>query len=275
MNILLAILVGWTFNKVQFMISVYNYGVLYNGFGVIDMVNKKKIQAPMAYRVLVPWLVGLIEKLFKIKPEDRIVVYETIKMILVMFAFWSIAHVFGITIMLLSVALLLATIEYDYWDWPVELAAIVLAIGGCFWVLIPVIVLHALSRETAPIVPLAYYLATGIIGNSIILMVLAVGTMMFVRILIGKRDLYCERFMHKKNWELLKNFGKWKPIYLSRIFVSIVLTLLTILAIIVSPKIGMIPGALLVAGWLLAKVDEPRVFSACIPFIALMIGGGL
>lgn len=273
-EILFAFLIGWAFDRAQMGLSATNYNALYNGYGVIDLVNKREIKAPMAYRVLVPWLVGWIETTFKVKKEYRVIVYQNIKMLFVMLAAWSVIHVYGIVICLLTFTILLLTIQFDYWDWPIELAAVVLASGGHFVPALIVALLFALSRETAPITALIYFVATlDILGSLVILMVTLL-VMVEVKKTIGDRPLYCKRFMFYDNLKLYKNFFKWKPILYSPITVTAVLTLGSLISVIINPQYWYVL-ILLVAGWILAKADEPRIFSSIVPFIAIMIGGAI
>src|SRR5690606_16529529 len=131
-ELLFALLIGLCFDRAQMGISLANYDSLFNGFGAIDLTVKKNIKAPMAYRVLVPFLVIWIEKILKTDVKYRMFIYQAIKAFFVVLAAWSVIHVFGIMVALITFIILLATVQYDYWDWPIELAAVVLAAGGLF-----------------------------------------------------------------------------------------------------------------------------------------------
>lgn len=273
-EILMAILIGLCFDRAQMGISLANYDALFNGFGAIDLTVKKNIKAPMAYRVLVPFLVVWVERLLKTKPEYRMFIYQAFKAFFVVLAVWSVIHVFGLLVALITFIILLATIQYDYWDWPIELAAVVLAAGGMFVPALLVGILFAFSRETSLITGFVYLAATGDWIGALIITAI-IGVILFgIRWFIGKRELYCERFMWKYNLSLFKNFFKWKPFLYSPLFVSSAITIGTVLSVLVMPKY--FPALiLLLAGWILAKADEPRIFSACIPFIAVLIGVSL
>lgn len=273
-EILFAFLIGWAFDRVQMGISAPNYGAQFNGYGVIDLVNKREIKAPMAYRVLVPWLVGWIEKTFKLDKQYRVIVYQYIKMIFVMLAAWSVIHVYGIIVCLLTFTLLLLTIQFDYWDWPIELAAVVLASGGHFVPALIVAFLFALSRETAPITAFIYFVVTLDILGALVMLMVTLWVMVEVKEYIGDRPLYCKRFMFKDNLKLFKTFFKWKPILYSPITVTAAITLGSLISIIINPQYWYVL-ILLVAGWILAKADEPRIFSSIVPFIAILIGGAI
>lgn len=273
-ELLFALLIGLCFDRAQMGISLANYDSLANGFGVIDMTVRKKIKAPMAYRILVPYLVTWTEKLLKTDPEYRMFIYQAFKAFFVVLAAWSVIHVFGIMAALITFIILLATVQYDYWDWSIELTAVVLAAGGLFIPALLVGILFAFSRETSLITGIIYLVATGDWYGALIITAI-IGMILFsVRKFIGKRELYCDRFMWKYNLGLYKNFFKWKPFLYSPLFVSSAITIGTVLSVLIMPKYFPVL-ILLLAGWILAKADEPRIFSACIPFIAILIGGSL
>lgn len=273
-EVIFAFLIGIAFDKVQMLISAFNYNADFNGFGVIDMVNKKEIKAPMAYRVLVPWLVGWIEKTFKIDFKYRVFIYQALKAFFVMLAAWSVIHVYGLLIALITFMLLLLTVQFDYWDWSIELAAIVLASGGMFIPALIVAILFALSRETAPITALVYFSMTLDLVGSAIILVATLAVLGAVRLYIGKRNLYCKRVMVRENIKLFKNFFKWKPLLYAPLTVTTMISIAAIISVIVNPRYWYIL-IIVAAGLILAKADEPRVFSACLPFIALMLSKGL
>lgn len=273
-EILFAILIGWAFDRVQMQISYVNYGSVYNGYGAIDLTVKRTIKAPMAYRLLVPILVTWIERTFKIQEKYRVFLYQNIKVFFVILAAYSIIHVYGILIALIAFTILLATIQYDYWDWPIELAAVVFASGGQFVPALIIGILFAFSRETAPITGFIYWVATGDLAGGMIISGLIVLLMLAVRIFIGKRELYCKRVMWKDNLKLLQNYFKWKPFAYSQLFITTILTAGSLMSVIVNPQYWY-SLIFIVAGWILAKADEPRVFSAVVPFISVMIGGCL
>ena len=271
-KIIIAVIVGLCFDRAQMQISGPNYGSLYNGYGAIELTAKKAIKAPMAYRVLVPFLVTWIVKAFKIIPKYHVFVYQAIKAFFVVVAAFSVVQVFGYTAMFLTFSILLLTIQYDYWDWPIELAAVVFAAGGLYLPTIILAILFSMSRETSIVIGPIFYASTGNLSFSMGLLVLTISTILAVRLIVGKQELYCKRYMWNYNIGLFKNFFKWKPFLYSPLFVSAAITIGTVLTILIKPQFWFI-SILLVAGWILAKADEPRIFSSCVPFIAVLIGG--
>lgn len=273
-ELLFALLIGITFDRVQFVISYWNYGTVYNGFGAIDLTARKELKAPMAYRVLVPHLVLWIEKILKTDLKYRIFIYQNLKAFFVVLAAYSVIHVFGIIPAFITFSLLLLTIHFDYWDWPIELAAVVFAAGGLFVPALLLAILFAFSRETAPITGFIYWIASGDLAGGIVISGVALLLMVGVRIFVGKKELYCKRVMWKENLKQFEKFWKWKPFAYSALFVTSMLTLGSLISVVVNPQYWY-SIIFIIAGWILGKVDEPRIFSAVIPFIAVMIGGAI
>jgi hypothetical protein len=275
MSILLALVLGWAFERAVMVITAPNYGSLYNGFGAIDLTVSRQTKAPMAYRVLVPWLVVGIEKLLRSKEDQRIVVYQTIKILLNALAFWCLASGFGLSAALITIALLLVTVKFDYWSYLPELAAVGAAMSGNLVITLPVAILAGMSKETAPVIPVAYYLATSDWKGALATAAAVVLTMAAVRLFVGQRALYCERWMWKYNLQLFIDFFKWKPFYHSDVFIASAITVACVPLLAMRPAGWPVPWAILLAGWTMAKADETRVFSACLPWVAVYLIGGI
>jgi hypothetical protein len=269
-HVIICLVIGLALERAQMIISAPNYSSLYNGFGVIDLVNERRAKAPMAYRVLVPWLIQLAEAL-GVKVNNRIVVYETLKVILNSLAIWSVWTAWGMPVALVTAILLLLTFAYDYWDWAPELTGIALAMTGRWELAIVGVILAGFSRETALLSPAAFFLKTGNPYVSIALSILCVSVLAFIRVYVGKRDLYCDRFQWRYNLGLFKDFFRWKPFFLSPIFCSTVITALILAGTAFMPTGWPIPLIVLAAGWVLAKADETRIFTSCLPWVAVVL----
>ena len=148
MNYLLALLLGFFLQRVQMAMTAWNYSVPWNGFGCINAVNEGKTKAPMAYRVLVPWLIFVLEKI-GLPENKRVVAYEVIKILLNSFAIFAVGMAFGTTAAILFTALLPITFKFDYWDWTLEVAAIMFGVSGNLPLAIIAAFIAGLSRETA------------------------------------------------------------------------------------------------------------------------------
>jgi len=103
-------IVAWLVERAHLKMSSFNYGAKFNGLGVVDHVLARKADAPMAYRVLVPWLVGLVERIFpRTKPYRLVLLYEPLKIALAGGALWVLAHSLGAARALFVAACLPAT----------------------------------------------------------------------------------------------------------------------------------------------------------------------
>lgn len=277
--ILLSLLVAWSFERAHMIIAAPNYGTVANGFGAIDLTVKREIKAPMSYRVLVPFLTVWTEKLLRLPLSRRIDVYQTIKIALEALTFYAVWLAWGLPVALLTFLLLLLTVKYDYWSWIPELAAFAMAMTGELSLALPAGVLAGLSRETAPLAALAYYLKTGDIAGGLVLATAIGLTMILVRLFVGRKELYCDRWMWKYNIRLFtgKTEGgdlilfKWQPLYHADAVIALVLTVFTVVAGVFGLAGWPVPIIVVVAGWLMAKADETRVFSAAIPWIAALV----
>ncbi len=274
MQALLAVVMAWAFERAQMIISAPNYSSPWNGFGCIDLVNEHRAKAPMAYRVLVPWLVWGFEKI----GVRRIAAYQAWKITLESMAFYSVGIVFGAPAALLAALLLLLTIKYDYWDWAAEMFGIFSALSGNLELAMFGTAAHGLSRETVFLSPVAYFLKTGDMRGAVGLLAVAVVTFCIPRLWAGRKPLYCERWQVRYNLELFrafasKEFWAWGQWFHQDIFIACALSGLAIGGALRHPQ-GVIALVALAAGWLMGKADETRIFSAALPWAAWLILGG-
>ena len=249
MIIILCLALALCLARVQFL-SARSMNSRWNGYGAIIATQQKDTDAPMVYRVLVPWLIG----------KPTMVKYQAFQVALITAALYSVYLAWGMPVMLVSSILIAATFYYDYWDWTAELIGFSLALVSLPLALVGVI-LHGMSRETAPVVGLAYMLHFHDIMGGLIVAFVGFATIKIVRFVQGKRPLYCDRWMYKRNLAELKKPRLGTPYY------SVVLSLLALVGafgrldgLIVLPVIG--------AGWLMAVAAETRVFMPVIPFAA-------
>lgn len=276
MDYVIALVMGWAFERAAMIISSPNYSSPFNGFGAIDLILSGKAKAPMAYRVLVPAICGMVERL----GVERIAIYQALKILLNAAAFFLVSLVFGMPAAMLTAILLLLTVKYDYWDWQAEMIGVMAGLSGNLPLAIFGGAIHGLSKETAPLTPFAYLIATGdglgtvLVGGATLL------AMALPRLIYGRKPLYCERFQMKYNMGLFKGFAdpgmwKWGQWFHTDIFIACLMIAGTIAAQLSRPNLdGIIPAAILAAGWTMAKADETRVFALCLPWIAKMLVGG-
>lgn len=258
------LVIAWLLNRAQHVASRFNYGQPWNGLGAVLGVLERNTYAPMIYRVLVPWLMapGLKLKFHAVE------VYEIIKIVLMAGALWSVQLAWGWGAALLTAILISSTFLYDYWDCYAELIGINLALTGDLRLALVGVVVHALSRETAILSPIAFFIATQAAGESAILMGVCVGVLGLVRLVQGKHALYCERWMIKRNWTDIKTMAAFSPTLMGGIVISLMITLLTIGLAPLAGWSALIPLAVIAMGWTLAVAEESRVFMAALPWIA-------
>lgn len=271
LELLLAVMAGWAIERALMIISARNMSSPYNGYGCIDLVNRKDVKAPMAYRVLVPWL-------FRLFPgADRGTLYVGAKTVLNAAAIFLVAQAWSWEVALLVAVLVVPTFEFDYWDWAVELAGVAAVMTGNLTLAVVFTVLWALSRETVLIAPVMWFVVFGDVTGTAAVLAAAVAPFLAVRAYVGRRELYCSRFMVRQNLADLKPFFKWKPLFMSPIFTSVLITGLCLSVVVFQPVGWIFPLVFLGAGWVLARATEPRVFTACLPWIAVtflnLIGG--
>lgn len=238
------------------MITKSNIGARWNGYGAIEGVLNKSSDAPMVYRVLVPWLVGRNIKLWKYEAMQVIMVCSSL---ISLYLAWH-----SINIILMSSVLLIASFWYDYWDWTAEIIGVSLALVSLPLAFLGVII-HSLSRETAPLVGLVYALHSHDYLGGALISCIAILTLLIVRKIQGKHKLYCKRWMIYENIELLKkgNISGW---------LSITMIILYLLALPLRMEaMGLLP--LVIACITMAKINETRVFVSIVPYAALFISG--
>lgn len=277
MQILGWLIVAWLVDRAQIKITGATYGNAYCGSGTIDGVNNRTIEAPMAYRVLVPWLVGLAERLFPaMRPHRIAALYEPLKIICMAYAYWAVSLALGAPAALLVAALTPMTFLFDYWDWAIELGGLALALTGDYRLALLGAALLGMSRETAPLVGVAYALTTGDWLGGFYVVATAVVTQGLVHLWVQDgwtpKPMYCSRWMVRQNWLDLKRIMASSPVYMGEMSMTLALTILTVasVALLATPT-WPVPLALLVMGWTMARAPETRVFTGCLLWVAPLL----
>lgn len=276
MPIIVWFLIAWLIDRAQLKLSEHSYGNRYCGIGTVDGVLARNIQAPMAYRVLVPWIIGVVERLFPwTRKHELTVLYEPLKIAAMTYALWAASLAIGTPAALLLAALLPATFLFDYWDWAIELGGIALALTGRPELALVGAILLGLSRETAPLIAVTYVMVTGDIGRGLQILGVSLAVLLIVRLAVGKRGLYCSRWMIAQNWHDLRALVQNVPIYMGEMSITIVLTTLTVLVIVMGAPAWPVPLIVLVSGWTMARAPETRVFTTCLLWVAPLLLRGL
>jgi len=254
MTAILCLCLALCLARVQFL-SARSMNSRWNGLGVVAAVRAKDIDAPMVYRVLVPWLIG---------KQPTMAKYQALQVTFITGALYSVFLAWGLPVMLVTAILLTCTFFFDYWDWAVELIGFSLALVSLPLALIGVF-LHGLSRETAPLAGLVYALHFRDVWGGLLVSLLGFAVLQFVRFVQGAHPLYCDRWMWRRNLQELKKPRMGSPYF------SLGLSVLALAGAWLAGWDGLIVPVILGAGWLMAVAAETRVFIPAIPFAALAL----
>jgi len=262
-------------DRMQLYIASRNYGSTYNGIGAIDSVLARTAAAPMAYRVLVPWLVGLAERIYPPLRKHRFMgVYEPLKIALMALTFWACSLAIGTPGALLVAVMLQATYQFDYWSFAPEMTGLALALTGNPMLACAGAVMAALSKpETSPLVAVTYLLVTWDWLGAATVGVCVIVPWALVRLWAGNHKLYCARWTWRKNVAAIRGMMKLRPPYMSNMAMSLGITALTLWVVIMGQagSAWPVPLVMLGASWTMALCTETRVLAPCLIWIA----GGL
>jgi hypothetical protein len=280
MTVILALALAFCFERAHMIIAAPNYGSAWNGFGAIQLTYERKTKAPMAYRVLMPFFVIAVERAFHLPLKRRIDIYQAGKVLLTALAFYAVGLAWSPLVAAVTCVLMLLTVRFDYWSYAGELAGIALACTGDPALAVLGVFVHGLSKETAPVAPVAYLLTTGDGYGAGALMILTAAVMGSVRLIVGKRPGYTSLNKLAENWKRLtaRDGGRlilflYQPAVYSDLALALIVSILTLTTVLTFPPGWIIPLVILGAGWTLALADEVRVFTAVLPWIAAwMIG---
>ncbi|MEA1998254.1 MAG: hypothetical protein U9N61_02860, partial [Euryarchaeota archaeon] len=249
-------------DRVQLKLTAgaYKYSPFRSGYAIIDKVLQRDAYAPMAYRWLMPLLAS--------SKKGRFVwVYEPLKIGMMAFSMWAASLILGVAGGLALGLMYCMTFWTDYWDVYIEVGAYALALTGQVELALLGAILLGLSRETAPLVGIIYALVTGDIGGGLQLIALSSAILLIIRLYVGKKKLYCERFMWRQNIRDVKDIFENHPFYLGEITMTLITTALTIIAILQFPPGWPVCLVLLLAGWLMGRAAETRIFAGCFLWI--------
>lgn len=244
------------------------------GYGSIDPVWRKTSKAPIAYRVLVPWLVRGAERLIPaLKPMRLTALYEPIRIIALALALAASEYALGRPAALLVAALLAATFLFDFADWPFELLSFALALSGNMTLCILAVFLHGLARpETAPLAVITYSLVTGDLVGSALAAFSAFLAIVLARGIVGKKPLVMPLgTSFRLNAQDLRDLFKNRPFYLSETFISLTLIGVTV-AVVLAGRAGQAwPVPMAICGaqvfWQ-ARIGETRSLTPALLWIA-------
>lgn len=244
-----------------------NMATMYNGLGATASVLDRTADAPMRYRVLVPWLLAPIPR------RLRAWVYVAIKAALIYGALLTASWHLEPSALLVLAVLILAAVQFDYWDNYAELFGLGLCLSGD-----PILVwcggiVWGLSRETALLAPIVGLLTLGPIGA--LAGVTGPLALQFVRVQQGKAPLYCARWTWAC-YNLPDLRAAWRSCD-GGVPLSLLWTAAALLALALPAPDAALNAtrplilAWLAAGWLMARARETRLFLPT----ALWIAGSL
>jgi len=129
------------------------------------------------------------------------------------------------------------------------------------------VVLHGLSRETAPLPGLVYALHFRDVWGGLLIAAVGFTVLQFVRLVQGTHPLYCDR------WMVRRNLRELRGLKLGSLF-SVGVSVLSLLGAW-GRLDGFIVPVILGAGWSMAVAAETRVFLPAIPYAAAFLVGVL
>lgn len=268
------LIVALALERASLMLTAHSYRSRFTaGYGSLATTSNREALAPIAYRVLVPWIVMGMEALFpRLKGHRLPALYEPLRIGLIALALTVAEQAIGTRGALIVAALLPATFLFDYWDWTVELLALAAALTGNMQLTILCAGLLGLARPmTTPLVGITYGLVThDPIGTALALIAgqLAVSA---VRVYVGKRPMDYPWRMWRTNLQDVLNLFCNRPFYLSEIFLSMGLSLWVLLTV-ATGKAGAawpVPLALTAAQWIMPRAAETRSMAACLLWVAM------
>ncbi len=282
MNIILIVLLGLVLTLVESRITRGNLGTTYNGYGAIPGVLDRTALHPMRHRVLMAWIVGWLPETAGRGIPVRALAYQTVKGVFItaaLLAAYFCAYDRSMVSVLALALLVMVTMEFDYWDCYMELAGAAVCLTGDVIAATLVMPLWAASRETWAFGALLVALASGNFTDAV--PVLMMGGLWYAMVwhVQGPAPLYSHRWaMRAYNWNDL-----WRCIYYrpdSGPALAILWTLGTLAAVAFGR--GLMPAHLartawvavawLVAGWLMGRAREVRVFLPTAIWMGAVIG---
>jgi hypothetical protein len=270
------LIVALVLDRVLLKLAFGTYNCKYTaGYACIDEVNMRVATAPVAYRVLIPWIIGAVERLCpRVRTMRLTALYEPLRIGFIALALAAAEKALGTSAALLVAVLLTATFLFDFADWPVELLSFALALTGDLSLAIAGVGLHAFARpETAALSALTYGLVTGDWFGTALVSLAAIIGIVVVRVVVGRKTLVMKPSLAwTLNWRDLKNLFLNRPFYLSELWMTI-LIIVGVAFFTLTGQLGAawpVPVALCVAQcvWQ-ARISETRSLTPALLWIAI------
>jgi hypothetical protein len=181
---------------VDYRITAGNMNVQWNGFGCVRDVVYRKAMLPMQNRLFVPYLTYILGGGVVRRGAYLLVKYLGILFMLVGFHYFlSLIGVDAALGTVLLAALMPLMMLYDYADsyWEMGFFSVIfgMLIGGeSLWIMIPLLILSTLNRETSVIIVIVGVLRNGIILG-LLLSIAFILTMFVITYLARNKKRYC------------------------------------------------------------------------------------
>lgn len=301
---------SWVLITLERKAALTNYGSWCNGLGAIGSAlaatrnprgpGDDHMKAPMVYRVLVPWIVALIEKVVNHKDDDRfdvkrLRIYLWVKQGLMFAAMFAADYFFGPAIALFMALFWVATFQFDYWDIYGEALGFILVLGGATlmvevpWmvgVVILGVAILVMSRETAWLAPLmvgGLWLINGwemALGAFVIQLAVVALLQFMLRRVQGKRPRYWHRIVIGQNLDYTETWAvPERRYYLVLGWLSILFSVLCLIhpEALPSPfrETFFMPAVIAAVGFVGGFVHEPRIFALASLWMGAMLTGRL
>jgi len=266
----MAIIVAVVLGALEWRVVRRNLGAVWNGYGAMLGTLRRDNAAPMRYRVLMPWALAGLARVFRFRITPAH--YQVAKVVLLAGALVAAEALLGMTGMLALAVLVATTFEFDYWDCYAELLGVGLVLSGAPWLVALGGLVWGLSRETVLMAPALGLLAGGPWCG--VAAALGPVTLAVVRLVQGRSDLYCERWTSKvynaRDLALAWRREDAGP------YLSLLWTAGTLVAVVwgrgrIPPALGAtawIAPVWLLAGWLMGRARETRIFLPCALWVA-------
>lgn len=257
------------------------YTAPWNGLGAVEGTIQKTADAPMVYRVLVPWVIALIEKVVNDPPKrvvPRLTLYLLVKWGLMTVSLVTVHLILGPVFALGAALYWLMTVQFDYWSLYAETMAFAMVLSGQTELAVIGVIIAAMSRETSFVLPVifAFVVPTSMWPNMVLVFSVWIATVASVREYQGKHDLYCARVMVLENLDMNETLRQpHRRYYLAVGWGMILLSVLILFHTLPEPfnSTKWVPVVISALGFGAGFVHEPRIFTVSMLWYVAWLGG--
>ncbi len=261
---ILWLLVAIALDRVMLKLTAFSYNCEYTaGYASIDAVCQRRADPHAAIRVLVPWLIGLIERLFPALHKHRLpALYEPIRILAWAAALAVSERAIGTAGALAVAAFLPATFLFDFWDTPWEVLGFASALTGNLQLTILTGGLLGFARQRTALLMVPIYALTTHDWFGAGLVAIATGlAQLSVYVWVGKSDRPVQGgWEWRRNLDEVIHIFRNRPFYLSETAMSVGLTALVIWVVLMG-RAGPswpVPLAVVTANWIWPRASETR-----------------